>query len=146
MKSGKAFKINIGDEGQYRLLINAVTDYGIYMLDPNGIVTSWNPGAQRFKGYEAHEIIGQNFARFFSKNDQDAGKPQAALGTARIKGRFEDEGWRIRKDGSRFWAHVVIDQIKDDDGTIIGFVKITRDITEKHDVALALAEANEKLV
>jgi PAS domain S-box-containing protein len=146
MKADKALETDLGDERQYRLLVNAVIDYGIYMLDPAGTVTSWNRGAQRFKGYEAHEIIGRNFACFFTESEQAEGKPQAALATAAADGRFEDEGWRVRKDGTRFWAHVVLDRIQGDDGAIIGFVKITRDITEKHDAGLALELANEKLL
>jgi PAS domain S-box-containing protein len=146
MKTDKALEADVGDERQYRLLVNAVIDFGIYMLDPTGTVTSWNRGAQRFKGYEADEIIGRNFACFYTEGDQAEGKPQAALATAATDGRFEDEGWRVRKDGTRFWAHVVVDRIQDDDGTVIGFAKVTRDITEKHDAALALGQANEKLL
>src|SRR6202158_4720167 len=93
-------------DGRYRLLIEAVTDYAIYMLDPSGIVTSWNPGAQRFKGYSPAEIIGQHFSRFYSEEDQKAGLPARALETAKREGKFESEGWRIRKDGTRFWASV----------------------------------------
>jgi PAS domain S-box-containing protein len=146
MKTDKALKADLGDEGQYRLLVHAVIDFGIYMLDPAGTVTSWNRGAQRLKGYEAHEIIGRNFACFYTEGDQAEGKPQAALATAATDGRFENEGWRVRKDGTRFWAHVVVDQIQGDEGTVIGFAKITRDITEKHDAAWALGEANAKLL
>src|SRR4029079_14384005 len=113
------------------MLIEAVTDYAIYMLDPNGIVSSWNPGARRFKGYEAAEIIGHHFSRFYSEADQAAGVPARALETARREGKFEAEGWRIRKDGSRFWAYVIIDPIRTPSGEILGYAKVTRDLTER---------------
>jgi PAS domain S-box-containing protein len=96
---------------RFELLVQSITDYAIYMLDLDGRVTSWNPGARRFKGYEPDEIIGQHFSRFYSEEDRDRGIPQLALETAEREGRFEAEGWRIRKDGSRFWANVVIDPI-----------------------------------
>src|ERR1700677_3179091 len=99
------------DDGRYRLLVEAVTDFAIYMLDPDGIVCSWNPGAQRFKGYSSKEIIGQHFSRFYTEEDQKRGLPAKALETSRLQGKFESEGWRVRKDGSRFWAVVVIDPI-----------------------------------
>src|ERR1700712_863246 len=101
---------SLSDDGRYRLLINAVTDYAIYMLDPTGIVTSWNPGAERFKGYAAREIIGKAISSFFTHEDRTAGRPQSALATAAATGRFEDEGWRVRKDGTRFRANVVVDR------------------------------------
>src|ERR1700735_3165375 len=97
------------DEDRYRLLIDSITDYAIYMLDENGFVTSWNPGARRFNGYEASEIIGQHFSCFYMAEDQKRGLPERALRIARENQRFEGEGWRIRKDGSHFWVHVVID-------------------------------------
>src|SRR5471030_1287294 len=93
-------KASLSDEGRYRLLVEAVTDYAIYMLDPTGIVSSWNPGAQRIKGYLAEEIVGQHFSRFYTEEDREAGLPARALETARLKGKFENEGWRVRKDGS----------------------------------------------
>jgi PAS domain S-box-containing protein len=126
---------------QFRLLVQGVTDYAIYMLNPEGIVTSWNAGAQRIKGYQAHEIVGQHFSRFYPAEDRLRGDPQKALDTARREGRFEKEGWRVRKDGTRFWSHVILDPIRDDDGDVIGFAKITRDITERraaqHDLEIA---------
>ena len=91
-------------EGRFQLLVDAVTDYAIYMLDPTGIVASWNPGAQRFKGYAASEIIGEHFSRFYTEEDRASGLPQRALETAAREGKFEAEGWRVRKDGTRFWA------------------------------------------
>src|SRR5947207_1609920 len=107
---------SLSNDGRYRLLIEAVTDYAISMLDPTGIVTSWNPGAQRIKGYLPREIIGHHFSKFYTDEDQQAGEPHKALATAEREGRFEKEGWRVRKDGSRFWAHVIIDAIRDDFG------------------------------
>ncbi|HEY9525914.1 MAG TPA: PAS domain S-box protein, partial [Anaerolineales bacterium] len=107
---------SLTEEGRYRLLIEAVTDYAIFLLDPLGIVTSWNPGAQRFKGYRADEIIGQHFSRFYTQQDQEAGLPARALETAKREGKFETEGWRVRKDGSQFWAYVVIDPIRSPTG------------------------------
>ena len=104
-------KVSVLEEAaRYRILVEAVTDYAIYMLDPAGVVTSWNAGAQRFKGYTPQEIIGQHFSRFYTEEDRAAGLPERVLATA-AEGKFEAEGWRVRKDGSRFWAHVVIDPI-----------------------------------
>ncbi|MHC8314389.1 hybrid sensor histidine kinase/response regulator [Pseudomonas sp. LB3P31] len=119
------------EEKRLRLLIDAVIDYAIYMLDPDGIIASWNAGAKRFKGYEEAEILGQHFSRFYTEADRLAGMPQRALDTAKREGRFEGEGWRVRKDGSRFWCHVVIDPIRDADGQLLGFAKITRDLTDR---------------
>ena len=115
----------------FQLLVDAITDYALYMLDPNGRVTTWNAGARRFKGYEADEIIGQHFSRFFLPADQQDGLPDRILKTAAEQKRFEMEGWRLRKDGEKFLAHVVVDAIHDEHGGLIGFAKITRDITEK---------------
>src|SRR3954464_6355460 len=126
------------DEQRSRVLIEAVTDYAIYMLDPHGIVTSWNRAAQRFKGYTPDEIVGEHFSRFYTEEDRKSGLPMRALETAAREGRFEQEGWRVRKDGSRFWAHVVIDPIRDEQRTLIGFAKITRDITERREAQQAL--------
>jgi len=126
------------DEQRSRVLIEAVTDYAIYMLDPHGIVTSWNRGAQRFKGYTPDEIVGEHFSCFYTEEDRKSGLPMRALETAAREGRFEQEGWRVRKDGSRFWAHVVIDPIRDEQRTLIGFAKITRDITERREAQQAL--------
>ena len=106
----------IGMERRFELLINAVVDYAIYMLDPDGRVVTWNPGAQRFKGYAAEEIIGDHFSRFFTDEDRAADLPARALRIAGREGRFEAEGWRVRKDGSRYWAHAVIDAIRSPEG------------------------------
>ena len=128
-------------ERQFRLLVGGVTDYALYMLDPNGIITSWNAGAERIKGYAAEEIIGQHFSRFYTERDRAAAIPTRALYTAGREGRFEAEGWRVRKDGNMFWANVVVDPIRDEQGKLIGFAKITRDITERRNAQLALQEA-----
>ncbi|MBN6775998.1 PAS domain S-box protein [Pseudomonas granadensis] len=116
---------------RFRLLIDSVIDYAIYMIDPDGIITSWNSGAKRFKGYEEAEILGEHFSRFYTAEDRAAGLPQRALNTAINEGRFEGEGWRVRKDGTNFWSHVVIDPIIDPDGRLLGFAKITRDLTDR---------------
>ena len=131
MERSDLFLASLTQEGRYRLLVEAVTDYAIYMLDASGVVTSWNPGAQRFKGYTENEIIGQHFSRFYTPEDQETGLPARALETARREGKFEAEGWRVRKDGSRFWAYVVIDPIRGPSGQIVGFAKITRDLSER---------------
>jgi PAS domain S-box-containing protein len=135
---------SLTDDGRYRLLIEAVIDYAIYMLDPTGVVTSWNPGAERVKGYAASEIIGQHFSRFYTPEDRERGIPEEALETARREGKFESEGWRIRKDGTRFWAHVVIDPIKQPSGEIVGFAKITRDLTERKAAEAELRRSQEQ--
>ncbi|MGO7956317.1 PAS domain S-box protein [Rhizobium leguminosarum] len=132
-------------EEQFRRLVQGVSDYAIYMLDPEGNVSSWNFGAERIKGYRPQEIIGRHFSTFYTPEDREAGVPETALGIARAEGRFEREGWRIRKDGTRFWASVVIDAIRDDEGDVLGFAKITRDITEKMETQRALEQAREEL-
>jgi PAS domain S-box-containing protein len=134
-----------GAEHLFRILVQGVTDYAIFMLDPDGRVSSWNPGAQRIKGYSPDDIIGQHFSRFYTPEDFEAGVPKRALETARKSGRYEAEGWRVRKDGSRFWASVVIDAIRDDKGDLIGFAKVTRDMTEKREAQLRLEESREQL-
>jgi PAS domain S-box-containing protein len=116
---------------RFELLVQSVTEYAIYMLDPQGRIVTWNPGAERFKGYSGNEIIGEHFSRFFTPEDRVADLPGRALEIAARDGRFEAEGWRIRKDGTRFSANAVLDPIRADDGSLIGFAKITRDITEK---------------
>ena len=125
-------------ESQFRLLVSNVTDYALYMLTPAGIVANWNAGGERIKGYSPGEIIGQSFARFYTPADQAAGKPARALKIAEETGHYEEDGWRVRKDGSFFWASVVIDPIRDSDGSLVGFAKITRDISERR-------EAQQKL-
>jgi len=140
-----AFENSLTQDGRYRLLVEAVTDYAIYMLDPTGIVTSWNAGAQRLKGYASAEILGQHFSRFYTEEDRRNGVPQRALETALREGRFEKEGWRVRKGGDRFWANVIIDPIRNDDGILIGFAKITQDITERRNTQIELEQAREAL-
>ncbi|NNU64466.1 MULTISPECIES: PAS domain-containing sensor histidine kinase [unclassified Rhizobium] len=132
-------------EEQFRRLVQGVSDYAIYMLDPHGHVSSWNFGAERIKGYRPQEIIGRHFSTFYTPEDREAGVPETALGIARAEGRFEKEGWRVRKDGTRFWASIVIDVIRGDDGDVLGFAKITRDITEKMETQRALEQAREEL-
>jgi PAS domain S-box-containing protein len=129
-------------ERSFSLLVTSVTDYAIYMLDPEGRVVSWNTGAGRIKGYTAEEIIGQHFSRFYTEQDRLAGLPQAGLRTAARDGRLATEGWRVRKDGSRFWASVVIDAIQSD-GALVGFAKITRDITEQKAAEAKLRQAQK---
>ncbi len=135
---------SISEQQRFQLLINSITDYAIYMLDPSGRITTWNPGAERFKGYTADEIIGQNFSVFFTPEDRDAGLPAKALRTARAEGRFEAEGWRLRKDGSRFWVNAVLDPVYDPGGYHVGFAKITRDITAKREQERALFETEQR--
>jgi PAS domain S-box-containing protein len=130
---------------QFRLLVEGVTDYAIYMLDPGGHVASWNAGAERIKGYAASEILGAHFSRFYTEEDRRAGAPQHALETAIREGRFEKESFRLRKDGTKFLAHIVIDPIRDDRGNILGFAKITRDITEREETRMALERTREQL-
>jgi PAS domain S-box-containing protein len=132
-------------EEQFRLLVQGVTDYAIFMLNPEGVVANWNAGAQRIKGYAPNEIIGQHFSRFYTEEDRRNGLPQKALDTAVREGRFESEGWRLRKDGTRFWSHVIIDPIRDDDGNLLGFAKITRDATERKQTQESLEQAREAL-
>ena len=134
-----------GSEEQFRLLVQSVTDYAIYMLSPDGTITNWNAGAQRIKGYDHTEAVGTQFSRFYTEEDRNNGLPMTALKTAAAEGRFEGEGWRIRKDGSRFWANVVIDPIKNELGELIGYAKVTRDITEKRQAMEDLERAKEAL-
>jgi PAS domain S-box-containing protein len=132
-------------EERSRLFIDAVQDYAIFMLDPEGCVSSWNTGAERIKGYKASEIIGQHFSRFYPEEEVRAGKPAWELEVATREGRFEDEGWRVRKDGSRFWASVIITAVKDGSGNLLGFSKVTRDFTERMRAQRSLEESKQKL-
>jgi PAS domain S-box-containing protein len=135
----KALSDLLKSESQFKTLVGGVTDYALYMLDPTGVVSNWNAGGERIKGYSAKEIVGQHFSRFYTPGDQAIGKPAKALKIAAETGHYEEEGWRVRKDGSFFWASVVIDPIRNDPGELIGFAKITRDISERK-------EAQEKLL
>ena len=128
----------------FRLLVEGVRDYAIFMLDGAGRVLSWNTGAQRMKGYRADEIVGKHFSCFYPPEAVEAGKPARLLALAARDGRVEDEGWRVRQDGSRFWADVTITALRDPDGSVIGFAKVTRDITERRRAELALHESEER--
>ena len=130
---------------QFRLLVSSVSDYAIYLLDGAGRVASWNVGAERIKGYRADEIIGRSFAEFYAPEDRASGLPEQNLAKARREGRFQSEGWRVRKDGSRFWALVLIDTVRDDAGEVIGFAKITRDISERRAMETRLRESEERM-
>jgi PAS domain S-box-containing protein len=132
-------------EERSRLFVDAVKDYAIFMLDPEGCVCTWNTGAERIKGYKASEIIGQHFSCFYPEQDIRAGKPAWELDVAAKEGRFEDEGWRVRKDGSRFWANVIITPIRDSAGDLLGFTKVTRDFTERMFAQKSLEESRLKL-
>jgi len=132
-------------EELFRRLVEGVTDYAIYMLDPAGIVSNWNAGAQRIKGYRPEEIVGSHFSIFYTDQDRSNGEPARSLAIAEREGRFEAEAWRQRKDGRRFWANIVIDAIRDPSGRLIGFAKITRDITERREAQLALDRTREAL-
>ncbi|MEM5383850.1 PAS domain S-box protein [Paraburkholderia phymatum] len=135
----------VESEQRFRMLVNGVTDYAIFMLSPDGTITNWNAGAWRIKGFSAEEVIGSHFSRFYTPEDVAAGLPERGLSTAAEEGRFESEGWRVRKDGKRFWAHVVIDAIKGEDGALVGFAKITRDITERLEASRQLEETRTAL-
>ncbi len=144
METSNRFEAAQTIDGRYRLLIEAITDYAIYMLDREGRVTSWNPGARRFKGYEADEIIGRHFSTFYTDAERSQNVPAQALAEAERTGRFEREGWRVRKDGTHFWAHVVIDAIRSPEGALVGFAKITRDLTERRAAEAKLRESEEQ--
>jgi PAS domain S-box-containing protein len=128
----------------FRLLVESVKDYAIFMLDPDGRVTTWNAGAERIKGYTAEQIIGEHFSRFYPADAQQSGWPQRELDIAKREGRFEDEGWRVRRDGSRFWANVVITALRDPEGRLVGFAKVTRELTERRQREEALRETEER--
>ena len=134
-----------GSEELFRLLVDQVKDYAIFALNPDGYVVTWNSGAQLLKGYRAEEIIGQHFQRFYSQPDQQAGKPLQLLRQALEHGRVEDEGWRVRKDGSQFWADVVITALVDENGNLRGYAKVTRDLTERRHTEESLKEAKNAL-
>jgi PAS domain S-box-containing protein len=144
VEHSERFEASKSNEGRFRMLVDAVIDYAIYMLDPDGTITSWNPGARRFKGYEESEIIGENFSRFYTEEDRKAGLPQRALEISEREGKFENEGWRVRKDGTQFWAYVVIDPIRDSAGKLVGFAKVTRDLTERMQVEADLRRSQEQ--
>jgi PAS domain S-box-containing protein len=132
-------------EQRFSMLVQGVTDYAIFMLSPAGEVTNWNAGAERIKGYSRDEILGKHFSCFYTEEDRTGGLPAQTLAIARTEGRFEREGWRVRKDGTRFWAHVVVDAIRDEAGELVGFAKVIRDVTERKQAAEALERANAAL-
>src|ERR1700751_5114487 len=131
-------------ERSFRLLVENVADYALYMLDPTGVITSWNVGGQRIKGYSSKEILGQHFSRFYTETDRANGRPARALRIAREQGRYEEDGWRVRKDGTFFWASVILDPIYEQ-GALVGFAKITRDITERRETQLKLEQMHQQL-
>jgi PAS domain S-box-containing protein len=143
MANSASFEAAASDQ-RLALLVSSVTDYAIYMLDPQGRIVTWNAGAERFKGYPAKQIIGEHIERYFTPEDRASDVPARALRVAAREGRFESEGWRVKKDGSRFWAHAILDAIRDDDGNLIGFAKITRDITERRERDKALFESEQR--
>jgi PAS domain S-box-containing protein len=145
-KTNAVDKALSASEQQFQLLVQGVKDYAIFMLDPQGRITTWNSGAERIKGYHAEEIIGEHFSRFYTEEDQREGVPMRLLHRAETEGRHEADGWRVRKDGSRFQANVVIDAIHDDAGKLIGFAKVTRDVTEWHLAQEMLDQARERLL
>ena len=138
-------RLREAQDGKYRLLVESVFDYAIYMLDPQGRVSTWNAGAQRLQGFAPEEILGQHFSRLYTEEDRAAGLPQIGLETAAREGRFEKEGLRLRKDGSRFWAHALIEPIRDASGALVGYAKVVRDVTERKETERRLEEAREAL-
>jgi PAS domain S-box-containing protein len=144
LTKGERYEATLTADGRYKLLVEGISDYAIYLLNPKGIITSWNLGAQRFKGYTATEIIGRHFSEFYTPEDREADMPSRALATALRDGKFETEGWRVRKDGTRFWAYVVIDPIHTAEGDLIGFAKITRDLSERRIAEESLRASQEQ--
>ncbi|OHV15388.1 hybrid sensor histidine kinase/response regulator [Methylorubrum extorquens] len=144
VRATKAIEAAADRDDRYRLLVEAIVDYAIYMLDPRGYISSWNPGAQRFKGYTTDEIIGEHFSRFYTAEDRATDLPTRALHIAATEGRFEQEGWRVRKDGSLMWAHVLIDPIRSEDSQLVGYAKITRDLSERKATQEALRQSEQR--
>src|ERR1700743_2228256 len=143
METSERFEAAQSSDGRYRLLVEAITDYAIYMLDREGRVTSWNPGARRLMRYESAEFIGLHFSTFYTEAEKAQNVPALALAEAERTGRFEREGWRVRKDGTQFWAHVIIDAIRSPGGELVGFAKITRDLSERRAAEAKLRESEE---
>lgn len=131
-------------EQRFQLFVDSVQDYGIFMLDPGGHIASWNRGAERIKGYTMEEAVGQHFSIFYGEEDRATERPMEELRVARREGRYEEEGWRYRKDGGRFWAHVTITAVRSEDGTLVGFGKVTRDLTERRETELEVRAAKER--
>jgi PAS domain S-box-containing protein len=136
----------LGSEDSFRLLVESVKDYAIVMLDKRGYVASWNAGAERFKGYRAEEIIGKHFSCFYTADDVKRGLPEEELKAAEREGRYEDEGWRLRKDGKKFWANVIISTLRDKDGTLQGFSKVTQDLTERREAEQRIKEQSNEIM
>jgi PAS domain S-box-containing protein len=136
----------LGSDGQFRLLVDGVTDYAIIALDPKGIVTTWNQGAERIKGYKADEIIGKHFSCFYPQDKIQAGFPEQELRAAEKDGRFEDEGWRVRKDGEQFQANVIVTALRDEQGKLIGFGKMTRDLTAQKRAEETIAQQSQEIL
>jgi PAS domain S-box-containing protein len=146
MLSGMASDPHLaGSERRFTLLVQAVEDYAIFMLDPTGHILTWNEGAKRAKGYTEDEIVGQHFSVFYTEPDRESRFPDHELEVATRVGRFEDEGWRVRKDGSRFWANVVITALRNPDGSLEGFAKVTRDLTERKRATEQMAEMRAQI-
>jgi PAS domain S-box-containing protein len=141
----KADRALLESEAKFRLLVENVVDYAIFMLDTDGYIVSWNAGAERIHGYRTEEIVGKHLSRFYPPEDGEHGKHEAALKAAAVAGRFEAEAWRIRKDGSRFWANVVLTALRDQDDRLVGFVKMTRDITDRKKADEEIRELNASL-
>jgi PAS domain S-box-containing protein len=146
MATERAQVVASDSEESLRLLVESVRDYAIVMLDPGGHVVSWNPAAERIKGYRAEEIIGQHFSRFYPEEAVQRGVPEQELRVAATEGRFEDEGWRVKKDGSRFWANVIITALRDKQGNLVGFGKVTRDLTERRQTEERLRQQAEEIM
>jgi PAS domain S-box-containing protein len=140
----KAAETLLVSEERFRILVEGIADYAIYMVNPSGHISSWNAGAERFKGYTADEVLGKHFRLFYTPEDRAANLADRVLKIAAREGRFESEGWRVRKDGSRFWAHVIVDAIHDVSGQLIGFAKITRDLSEKKAAEESLRKTQEQ--
>ncbi len=140
--------VNLADrkptEDSFRLLVESIVDLAIYMLDSEGRVTTWNPGAERIKGYAAPEILGKHFSLFYPPEDREAGRPERELSLAREHGRHEAEGWRVRKDGSRYWANVVLSAVRNGSGEAVGFATVTRDMTRRKEAEERLRQSEER--
>src|SRR5215204_287282 len=143
--SGRTRAVLRQSEERFRLLVEGVKDYAIFMLDPHGYITTWNEGARRIKGYEAEEIMGEHFSIFYTDEDVERGHPEEELRFAAAEGSYEEEGLRVRKDGSTFWASVLITALWDEEGELRGFAKVTRDITERKEAEEEIQRLNETL-
>lgn len=136
----------LGSEDTFRLLVESIKDYAIIILDPKGYIASWNAGAERSKGYRAEEIIGKHFSCFYPAEAIERGLPEQELVVAEKEGRFEDENWRVRKDGKKFWANVIISALRDKDGSLLGYSKVTRDLTERKQAEGRIAQQSDEIM